>query len=247
MAFFVLQKAATGMFLPNPYFNSNRFFNPSTKSLGWVFVKQGRIFLSCLLVGNLIIKRPKWKDEYTLFSFIFLFFAGTFSLISFGPRYILAVLPYFFISSAGAIAQVFRRPGFQILAGSVFLAFSVSMFYGAAAQGGSFEETMQYKDVVATHRAACAYIEEAFPDKTVRAEWPLVTALVYPHLGYVKKTLRVAAPGEPYDIAVYTRHGHPANEGLRKAMVHKHLSPVRSFEKNGKYSEVYKINSERTP
>jgi len=108
--FFVIQKIATGMFLPNPYFNSHPFFMITGESFKWVLYDQNRIILSCAILANFAIhKKVTWKKQFTLFLMILLFFIGTYSFIYFLPRYILSTLPFFCILGAYSIVSLFKR------------------------------------------------------------------------------------------------------------------------------------------
>ncbi len=235
--FFVWQKITTGMFLPNQYFESNRFLIITGRSITWAFVRQGKIALTPLTAAAFILNKSAWRKEFNLFLLIFLFFAGTYSFIYCTARYVLPVFPYYCILSAHAIVVLFKNVRQQLTVNIAVIALFVAMSYGSGTGShGGFEEDMQYVDVVLNHKEACNYVERAFPEKAVLAEWPLNEALKYPFLGYVTRPLKVVTVKEPYDVVVFTRQGHPDNENLRTL---KNLRLDRVFERKGKHVEIY--------
>ena len=213
-SFFIIQKSVTGMFLPNPYFNTHSFLIPSAQSLAWVFYLQGRIVLTLLILYIAVFNTKQfWTKEFALFLLIGLFFVGTYSFVYFLPRYILPALPYFCIFGAYAIVLLFRNTKIQLLLVAMIVALFIRQFHGAGSCCGSFETDMQYVDIVTTHKAACKYVEETYPQKTVLALWPLSSALREPYLGYVDKPVKIASLDEKYDIVLYTPQGHcPSRE-----------------------------------
>jgi 4-amino-4-deoxy-L-arabinose transferase-like glycosyltransferase len=239
--FFILQKITTGVFLPNQYFDTNRFFLITGRSITWTFVRQGRIAVTLLTIVAFFLNKHAWKEEFNLFLLISLFFVGTYSFIYCTARYVLPVFPYYCILCAYAIALLFNNVKRQLMVNTAIIVLFIIMTYGAGTGShGGYDEDMQYVDVVLNHKDACNYVEKAFPGKAVLAEWPLNEALRFPFLGYVSKPLRVVTVKEPYDVVVYTRQGHPDNEKLRTL---KKLRLDRVFERNGKHVEIYVTNS----
>ena len=239
--FFIIQKIVTGMFLPNPYFDTQAFLVPSSNSLKWAFYSQGRIVLTLLILSvSFVSIRTFWKKEFTLFLLIVIFFVGTYSFVFFLPRYLLTILPYFCILGAYAIVLLFKKTTIQLLLVATITVLFISQFYGTDSGYGSFETDMQYVDIVTTHKAACTYVEETYPQKTVLALWPLSEAMREPFLGYVDKPITIASlNNEVYDIILYTPQGVPENQELKKIIQKQNVMLDKRFEQNGKYVEVY--------
>lgn len=243
--FFLAQKITSGMFLPNQYFVSNRFFIITGRSITWAFVRQGRIVLTLLILASFFLNKQSWKKEFNLFLLIFLFVTGTYTFIYCTARYVLPVFPYYSILGAYALAHLFRDSKRLIAANIAVIALFIAMTYGSGTGShGGFEEDMQYVDVVLNHRDACTYVEQTFPDKAVLAEWPMNEAMRHPFLGYVSRPVKVMTAGEQYDVVVYTRQGHPDNENL---LTLRNLRLDRVFERNGKHAAVYLKDSRTTP
>jgi len=241
--FFVIQKIATGMFLPNPYFNSHPFFMITGESFKWVLYDQNRIILSCAILANFAIhKKVTWKKQFTLFLMILLFFIGTYSFIYFLPRYILSTLPFFCILGAYSIVSLFKDVKMQLVIAAIVLVFFLEKTHNIGVGFSSFETDMQYVDVVMVSKESCRYIEKTFPERRVLASWPLSQELTEPYLGYVKKSIKISSFDDRYDIILYTPQGVPENDKLKKLSASKNMTLDRRFEKNGKYVEVYVSN-----
>ncbi len=154
------------------------------------------------------------------------------------PRYILPVLPYLFIVGAYAIVGLFKNGKLQVVSAALIAIIFVSQYRGEHGGLGSFDEDMQYADVVLNHKEMCRYIEETLPGKTVLSGWPISDALANPYLGYVKTPVTVVSLNEPYDIVAYTQQG-PGSERVRESARLHSFRLIRIFERNGKYAEVY--------
>ena len=238
--FFIIQKIITGTVLPNPYFNNHSFFNPSTKSLEWVFYRQGRGALTLLTLFALFFHwRSFMKREFALWMVIIGFFIVTYSFIYFLPRYILPALPYFFIYSAYAIVLLFNHVATQLLAAAPIITLFISQLYGTGTGYGSFETDMQYVDIVTTHKAACRYVEKTYPGKKILALWPLAKVMEEPSMGYVHKPLTIVTLNEVSDIILYTPQGTKKNEELKKIIQKRKYTLDKRYEKNGKFVEIY--------
>jgi 4-amino-4-deoxy-L-arabinose transferase-like glycosyltransferase len=246
--FFILQKITINELLPNPFFTSHAFMNLSPLSLAsklydvlkWSFYSQGRIVLTALIIASFLIKkRYAWKNEFSIFLFLFLFFIGTFSAVFYLPRYILPILPYFYILGAYSIILLVKDKRVQVLMVSAILILSVGRLHGTTSTYGTYDRDMQYADVVWTHKEACHYAERYFFDKRILALWPLAPALKEPYLGYVKKPLNVVSLGEEYDVVIYTPQGDLRNEKLKDLIREKQLLLDKTFAKKGKSVEIY--------
>ncbi len=240
-SFFIIQKIVTGVLLPNPYFNTHAFLIPSSQSLNWVFYSRGRIILTLLILCISIVNiKIFWIKEFALFLLIVLIFVGTYCFVYFLPRYILPTLPYFYIFGAYAIVSLFNSTKVQLLLVAIIITLFISQFHGTGKHYGSFETDMQYVDIVTTHKAACKYVEETYPQKTVLALWPLSEAMTKPYLGYVDKPSKIASlNNKAYDIILYTPQGEPKNQELKKIIQQQNAILDKKFEKNGKCVEVY--------
>jgi 4-amino-4-deoxy-L-arabinose transferase-like glycosyltransferase len=243
LIFFFMQKIATGMFLPNPYFKSHPFVMITRESLKWGLYSQNRIILTCAILANFAVhKKAIWKKEFTLFLLILLFYIGTFTFIYFLPRYILSTLPFFCLLGAYSVVSLFNDVKIQLVIAAIVLVSFLIKIHGTGTGYGSFETDMQYVDVVTTHKESCRYVEENFPEKHILALWSLSLELTEPYLGYVKKPIQISSFQDSYDVILYTPQGSRENEKLRELIGIRNMPLDRRFEKNGKYVEVYVSN-----
>lgn len=249
--FFILQKISTGVFLPNRGFISNDFicfdvisiYAKLTEVVKWIFYNQYRwVLTSIILICFLIKRKIFYKKELIVYLLITIFTTLAFSFIYFLPRYILSVLPLLCIVSALAIETLFNNRKLQILSVALILYLFVGAFYGDGKGRGSFENNMEYLDVVYTHKEACKYIENNYSNKKIFALWPLNQGLANPYLGYVDKPIITTSPKKPCDVYVYSPQSDLEKEKLEESMKLRNLKLEKKFEKNGKYVEIYISN-----
>lgn len=248
--FFIWQKMATGIFLPNPYFNSNAFISLDPVTIlhklihgvgRWIFWEQKRNIVTFIILFAVIINlKQMLKKELALFLLIFFIYLFCFSFIFFLPRYALITLPFFFIIGAKAISTLTKDLKKKVGITIVLLILSITQFHNAPPEIG-YDVDMQYVDVITTHKKACEYIEKHFQKNTIWARWPLSDQLEFPFLGYVTKPIRTVYQGVNYDVIVYTPEGVPQNSELKGIIENLKLSPIQSFEKNGKYVQIFHI------
>ena len=255
--FFLLQKITTGSFLPNQYFDSHSLFEFKMNGLSvmllikiklkiaakWLFLEQNRFIVLLLIIVHVLKnRRQAFKKEYVLFATMIIFFIAAYTLIFFLYRYLMPVLPYYFIMGAAAIVSLFSyRKLYYPVTLSVLICFMLQM-HGHDEWGGSNEKDMQYRDVVLTHKDAGAYIERNFSDRRVLTVWPFTNTLTEPYLGYVTKSISVTEnPKDNFDILVYTQQADKASaDALGKVISDQRLRLQKVFYRNGKLTEIYR-------
>jgi hypothetical protein len=201
--FFIWQKFATGyfFFIYAPTFDiklldltprliSNRFGTIT----GSLFIYQHSYIFSSLLALNLIVKRTsRRRPELWLFFLICLFSGYSFVVLFFLPRYLLPVLPYLCLLGAWSLMELVKSPAWNIPAAIVLLS---GLVWSLATQPftDNAELNLRYLDVVRVHKEMCEFIASEFPHSRTLTAWPHDRQLLQPHLGYVKKPLRVVSP-----------------------------------------------------
>jgi hypothetical protein len=253
LIFFAIQKLTTGMLLPNPYFNNNSFIQLNIIDIlsklklvsEWTFIAQYRYILLIILCVNIIVNRRRaYKKQYLLFMIVIIFFVAAFTGIFFLPRYIIPILPYFYIMSASSIVMLFAYKKIYILVTIITMITFIGILHGHDDWSGSHENDMQYTDVVLTHKDACNYIEDNFPSKRVLTSWPLTTELREPFLGYVKNAVvAIENINEKYDIVVYSKQSNSEQYKIEKIVKDniktKEMILINAFARNGKLVEIY--------
>ena len=245
LAFFALQKTTTGAFLPNPYFEGNTFLRRSTDSFLWIFFHQYRFLMSGIILASFFaLGKAAWKKEFFLFFTITLSFAVPFSFIFFTPRYIMPVLPFFFIIGASSLVSMYKDFKRQLMVALMVAGLFLTRMHGTGAGDGSFETDMQYRDVVMVHKEACRYLRAKFPGQPVLALWPMTQELREPSFGYVDRPLNVVGVNDRFNILLYTPQGLPDNSKLKDMAVRQGMVLDKIFERNNKHVEVYIVRSD---
>jgi hypothetical protein len=206
-AFLLLQKVATGHFFFIYDFDVELFrltpalawhqFGLITR---WIFIDQHRFILTGLIALNLVVNAKARRREHWLVAFVVVLSGYSFSVLYFLPRYLLPVLPFFYILGAISILELARRPMWQGVAAAVA---SCMMVWSLRTQplSGNGETSLRYLDVVAMHRAAIDRITGDRPAAKVLTHWPLTQELQHPFLGYVDHPVDVKSFGSESDLA----------------------------------------------
>jgi 4-amino-4-deoxy-L-arabinose transferase-like glycosyltransferase len=164
-------------------------------------------------------------------------------------RYILFLYPLFFVPTSAALVNFFDdRKISTIVVGALLVLFASGWTGDRTDSCGSIlENNMEYLDVIQTHQSASRYIEENFPESTVLTDWPMGLELTFPFLGYVENPVKVISRFVGYeldvngaDIVYYSPQKH-AGDMLDVMMADLDMTLLARFEKNGKYTEVYRI------
>ncbi|MBE7414180.1 MAG: glycosyltransferase family 39 protein [Deltaproteobacteria bacterium] len=255
IAFFAAQKATTGHFLPNPYFNHNSFaefgfeeaFRNFKNVVYFGFYMQYRVVLFAAILLNFAVYRSRaFRREHLLFLFLFASFIGAYTFIYYIGRYILPVLPYFAIMAAASIVMLARTRAAAALAAALIIALFITRIHGRDDGCLSCEADLQYTDIVKVHKEASVFLEENYTGKRVLTNWPLYHAFTRPYLGYVDNPLEAVffesadrTGPEDYDIIAYTPQSIDSRAGLKELVEREGLVFARAFLRNGKTVEVY--------
>ncbi len=246
--FYFWQKAVTGDWVSNPYFGehpmgsldighiiSNGIWVASFTCLHQYRVLWFLLILLCFLIAG----KKAWKQEYVLFILIGTFFIGAFSIIYFAQRYILAVLPYLAIMSAGGLACILEKRLHQVIVGVFIVIMSISVLHEHQYGYGNFDYDMQYTDIVSINQQCCRYLEENYPEARIAAPWPVRLYLSRPWQGYVEHPLKIVDQRAGCDFVIVI--GLAQNAAVSKGIVLE-----KRFEKNNKILRLYR-RKEFTP
>ncbi|MBZ0221117.1 MAG: glycosyltransferase family 39 protein [Candidatus Methylomirabilis sp.] len=253
--FFAAQKAATGYFLPNPYFTHNSFaefgINEAVRNFKnvvyFAFYMQYRVVLFAIILLNFAVNRSRaFRREHLLFAFLFASFIGAYTFVYYIGRYILPVLPYFAIMAAASIVMLARTRAVAALATALIIVLFITRIHGRDEGCLSCEVDLQYTDIVRVHKEASTFLEENYPGKRVLTNWPLYHALTRPYLGYVGNPLQVVlfesvdrTGPDDYDVIAYTPQSIDSRTGLKEIAEREGLVSAGAFARNGKTVEIY--------
>jgi hypothetical protein len=225
LAFIVVQKLTTGKFLWI-YNWDIELFRLAPAVVGrqvwgitrWVFLVQGRWLFSVLILLALVFRPGVRRRELWLFLLILTLVGYEFSILAFTPRYLLPVLPFFFVLGAASLMQLVRGPGLRVAAGLLMLGVMTWSLLTQPFQGAS-TVNLRYREVVRLHRQAGEFVAARDPDADIVANWPVWHELLVPLYGYVPRPLKSQSYEKPGDIAgadliVVSRPSAPGGEEL---------------------------------
>jgi hypothetical protein len=104
-------------------------------------------------------------------------------------RYLMPVLPVFYIASAAALMTVrpfWRRAGAAAMTVGLILGIFVSSPFAYP-----FENNAAVVTFVRLQQRAAEFVETAYPQATIASAWPFPDALRHPEFGYVSRPIRV--------------------------------------------------------
>ena len=150
-------------------------------------------------------------------------------------RYLLPVLPIFYIAVSIGIAQLPKWMG--VSATAALLAGLVVHLFWNPPYPFPYENNYAMVDFVKLQQRAAAYTQLNFPNRTIATAWPFSAALRDPDYGYVKRGLSVvetgdfhtssidALPPQSYSVLItYTRTWMPSHGVITLPFVRRFLS-----------------------
>lgn len=249
-AFILLQKAITGHFFFIYDFDVELFqrtpalmraqFRLVTQT---IFIDQYRLIFTALIALNLLVNPKARRRELWLFAFVVVLSGYAFSVLYYLPRYLLPVLPLFYILAAASILDLARRPGLQLVAACVALGMmSWSLMSQPLRANG--ETSFRYLDIVAMHKAAIDRIARDRPDARVLTTWPHTGELTWPLFGYVRQPIhtqhfRVESDLREADLILVSQPANGPEVALRELARRDAWRLIVRQEKESAWIELY--------
>jgi hypothetical protein len=208
-AYVALQKLTTGKFFFIYDFEFDELFVLSARTAGvqfvritrWLFLEQYRWILSlAILVNFAITPAARRRRELWLFALIALLSGYSFSVLYYWPRYLLPVMPFFYILGAVSLIELVRSSRMQAAIGVAMVALMASSLSRQRFDGNG-ENNLAYRHVVNMHTSLSKDIATRFPSARILTTWPTATELSDPLLGYVTRPLRVVWFNSDSDLA----------------------------------------------
>jgi 4-amino-4-deoxy-L-arabinose transferase-like glycosyltransferase len=106
------------------------------------------------------------------------------------PRYLLPVLPLFYLAAVAMVARLPRFPARLIL--TAVAACFVGAWFINPPYPFPFEDNLAYADFIRLHEQAAHYLESHPGHPRILTAWPATDELTEPLLGYIRRPLRVA-------------------------------------------------------
>ena len=167
-----------------------------------IFIEQWRWLVSAPLAIILLLNAAaRQRRELWLFGLIAICASGPFAFAGalFLPRYLMPLLPLFFIAGTWAMRELMRARALRAIAIAAVLALMIWALL-ARPFSGTAELTMRYLDVVRVHQEMAGAIEREFPSARVLTVWPHTGELAIPQFGYVRTPIAAADAEQRVDL-----------------------------------------------
>lgn len=163
------------------------------------------------------------------------------------PRYYAPYVPLLGLAASAALAGPWetpaRRRAAEALGVVAFVGLSAGDFKSArVGPGYELESNLDYQDMLAVHRQACAWLEAQAGGRVVRTWWPMTDELREPRLGYVQRAVPTAPPKGAglYYLTAHTSQGAPA-------ALPTPTRTLAAFERNGKRTTIVEVGGGELP
>ena len=250
-AFAVLQRITTGKFFIIYDFEFKLFeltpglirrqFQLITR---WIFLEQYRWVFTALIALNLLVnEQARRRRELWLFVLVVVLSGYSFSILYFLPRYLLPVLPLFYIFAVRSVIELAQRPSFQFAGAAALLGMSVWSLTADPMRANG-EQSLRYLGVVSMNKAAVDRIASEFPEARVLTTWPHTAEMAKPLQGYVKrpiatKPFRSVADLAESNIILVSQPSSADALGLRELARSSAWRLIMRREQEGAWTELY--------
>jgi hypothetical protein len=205
-AFVLLQRITTGHFFAI-YDYQFQLFDLSLHAVRqqfhvvtqWIFLNQYRWVLTIVIAADLLWFGIRQRKDAWLFGLIVLLSGYSFVALYFLPRYILPVLPFFYMLGAHSLLRLLRAPQVRVAAAVAVVAAGAWVLATQPFVGNS-EVNLRYLDAVEAHQSMADYIAAHNPRATVLTQWPHTEELREPLLGYVDRPIAAKIPSKAADL-----------------------------------------------
>ncbi len=156
-------------------------------------------------------------------------------------RYLLPVLPFFYIAVSIALTNL-RRPARILATAGLGVGLLVNLFWNPP-YPFPYENNYAMVDFVRLQQLAAEFVEHNLPNHTIATAWPYSAGLRSPDYGFVDRKLRVvetkdfhfssirALPAKSYDVLItYTRTWAPKRGVIAIPLVRQFLARFYEFE-----------------
>jgi hypothetical protein len=168
----------------------------------------------------------------------------------FGLRYGIYLLPPYFVACLVLVRRAVRNAAWVSLGGAILFALFVTTWHPKEPLTSSYtfrpDENLAYLDMIDIGRQSAHWLEQKHPDAEIYGAGPESYELVEPWQGYVQAPLRFAwckdferHPGVTQIVYVHAYHQQqPLCRRITEAL---HANPIKHFESNGKWLELYLV------
>lgn len=198
---------------------------------------------------QMIAENKKYLPVF-LFMFLGIFFLSIYkSFADILPRYLLIFYPFYFIIGAICLVGISKKNNYLCAAmASTFIVLSISSWYNnRSVQGVFLESNLEYLDQIKTHKLACKFIMDNYPQSIVITFDPLESELKNPEGGYVTSPVKSVCFKEfknqdkNKDYLVYYSEQAGALGEFKQFLKSHNLTLLKYYESNGKIVKIYRL------
>lgn len=254
LAWFFLLWRATGHVFGDPgftHYNIGYALHPVRAALSFIrriyylFIADFRWIGSLAILfawrTTSVFDTPKWKiaGSFAAAHILLVSVLGGAEL----ERYLMPVIPLFYIAAAAAFITV-RRPLWRAAAAPAMLAGLIAGLFVNPPFPFPFENNLAMTDFVELHHRAAQFLEQANGKQSIYTAWPLTAALRNPAFGYVRRplqtietsdlrysTLAAIDPAKVDVLVLYSRTWEPAWGVMRWSPVQAFLNRFYEYER----------------
>lgn len=245
-AWLIVLHRSTGYWLGNPGFAhynvgyslhpvrlamsfARRFYYLFFAEFRWI----GTLVLAIVIRRMTILRSASWRIALAVSAanFILVSVLGGAEL----ERYLLPVIPIFYVAVSVAITYLRPWPG-RITATALLVGLIVSLFWNPP-YPFPYENNFAMVDFVQLEELSAHYVQRFLPNKTVATAWPYSNGLTNPEFGFVRRKEKVVETGDFHESSIralpqssfsvlvtYTRTWAPENGLIRFPYVRRFLS-----------------------
>jgi 4-amino-4-deoxy-L-arabinose transferase-like glycosyltransferase len=252
IAWLIFLHQSTGYWLGNPgfaHYNVTYALHPARVALSFVRHIYYLFFAEFRWVGTLVllitIRRAKEFRKGAWRVVVAVAAAHIVLVTVFGgaelERYLLPVLPFFYIAVAIAVTRLGRPLRVTATAG-LAIGLLVNLFWNPP-YPFPYENNYAMIDFVRLQQLAAGFVQRNLANRTIATAWPYSAALKSPDYGFVDHTMKVvetndfhvssirALPARSYDVLItYTRTWAPSRGVIAIPMIRDFLSRFYQFE-----------------
>ena len=157
-------------------------------------------FAALGVCGTFLLARLLHDTRTAWFAALLLLSGYSFAMLYFLPRYILPVLPFFYIRAAAALTGLVKA---SVMKTAVGIGMVGLMEWSLVMQafGGNGEHNLTYRDAVRLQKAMIDYVASEFPQARTLTVWPHTSQLRSVVLGYTRRPLLTKRFSAEADLA----------------------------------------------
>jgi 4-amino-4-deoxy-L-arabinose transferase-like glycosyltransferase len=250
IGFFCLQKIQHGWYLfpvHEDMINFGQFSQAATDFAKFIFLQQGRMCMTMLLLLSIGIRLVRRQDMTRIEGFFLLMalFMYLFSSVNaYMNRYMLMLLPLLALSSAYGLYRILPHKTAWLAGYALTIGLLIGLGYNALSDNTfRYDEDMGYVQQVHVQHQLIHHIETLAPDTAhISAVFPVIYGLLDPYSGYLsgnKTFSHISLNFKPQTM--YLCITEPGGVHALPDSVRQHMHLIQSFDDGYAHAYLYKV------